>query len=151
MRLFISFILLASSAVFARQSAYPLTYEGGSLALSRHKVTATVGGESVVLKQGRHEIAVPVKNIVEISYSKDVRRRMGATVLDVVPMMKLGETESRYVGVTWTDNPVTGHKTEVLFKLGKSQYRDFVDALERTTGMHAVNTNQVPTVVRYDF
>lgn len=151
LNLLFSLIFLASPAVFARQSAYPATYEGGSLALSHHKVTATVGGDSVVLKQGRRQIAVPVRNILEISCSTDVRRRMGATVLDVVPMMRLGEAETRYIGVTWTDDPVTGHKTEVLFKLGKSQYREFLSALERTTGIRAVDTNQVPTVVRYDF
>ena len=147
----IPLILLNSPAAFGREASYPLMYEGGSLALNHHKVTATVGGDSVVLKQGRRQIAVPVKNIVEISCSTDIHRRLGATVLDVVPMMRLGETEIRYVGVTWTDNSAVGHKTEVLFKLGKGQYRDFVAALERSTGMRAIDTNQVPTVVRYDF
>jgi len=151
--LFISSALLFSAPGFSRQtkSAYPVTYQGGSLALGHRKLTAVVEGDSVVLKQGRRAIAVPVKNIVEISCSTDVRRRMGAAVLDVVPMMRLGETESRYIGVTWTDNIATGHKTQVLFKLGKGQYREFLAALEHSTGMRAVDTNQVPTVVRYDF
>jgi hypothetical protein len=38
----------------------------------------------------------------------------------------------------------------VLLKLSRGEYRDFLAALEQVTGIKAVNTNQVPTVVRYE-
>jgi hypothetical protein len=64
---------------------------------------------------------------------------MGATVL--------GESETYYVGVSWTGAQST--PAQVVLKLSRSQYRGFLAALERSTGIKAVDTNQVPTVVRY--
>jgi hypothetical protein len=37
----------------------------------------------------------------------------------------------------------------VLLKLSRAEYREFLAALERATGIKAVDTNQVQTVVRY--
>jgi hypothetical protein len=39
---------------------------------------------------------------------------------------------------------------EVIFKLGSREYRDFIRALERSTGKKAVDATKVPTVVHYD-
>jgi|HubBroStandDraft_1064217.scaffolds.fasta_scaffold95147_3 hypothetical protein len=141
----ITLVLLPSAVLAKSPDAYPATYAGGSLPLNHHKVRATLGKDEVIFMQGGRRVAVPVKSITEISCGTEVRRRLGASVLDVVPvmhMMHLGESETHYIGVTWTG-------AQVLLKLSRAEYRDFLAALEHATGIKAVDTNQVPTVVRY--
>jgi len=121
---------------------YPATYAGGSLPLDHHKVRAAFGKDEVIFMQSGRRIAVPVKSITEISCGTEVRHRLGSSVLDIVPLMHLGESQDHYIGVAWTG-------AQVLLKLSRGEYRDFLAALEQATGMKAVNTNQVPTVVRY--
>jgi hypothetical protein len=128
---------------------YPATYAGGSLPLDHHKVRATLVKDEVVFMQGTRRIVVPVKNITEISCGTEVRRRLGASVLDVVPLMHLGESESRYIGVTWTGARGNTTRAQVLLKLSRGEYRDFLAVLEQATGIKAVDTNQVATVVHY--
>jgi hypothetical protein len=134
------------------RAEYPLAYEGGSLALSHDKVKAALGQDEVIFVQNKHRIGVPAKDITRISCRSEVRRRFGATVLDVVPWLRLGEVENRYVGVTWTDNTQTSEgaaKVEVVLRLSKSDYDGFLAGLERLTGLKAVDTTRVPTAVRY--
>jgi hypothetical protein len=128
---------------------YPATYAGGSLPLDHHKVRATLVKDEVVFMQGTRRIVVPVKNITEISCGTEVRRRLGASVLDVVPLMHLGESESRYIGVAWTGARGNTTRAQVLLKLSRGEYRDFLAVLEQATGIKAVDTNQVATVVHY--
>jgi len=156
MKLFSAFLFLAIAfdplAALAKKAAteYPATYAGGSLPLNHHKVRAALGKDEVIFTQGGRRIAVPVKNITEISCGTEVRRRLGASVLDVVPLMHLGESADNYIGVAWSGaNGNTAH-AQVLLKLSRGEYRDFLAALEQATGLKAVNTNQVPTVVRYE-
>ena len=120
------------------RTTYPVTYEGGNLALSHNKVKASIENDEVVLAQRRQRIAVPVGEITEISYGSQTHRRLGAAVL--------GKAETHYVGVTWADN---ASRTEVLFRVDKGEYREFLASLERMTGKKAVDTSQVPTAVRY--
>lgn len=129
---------------------YPATYAGGSLPLDHHRVRAALGKDAVVFMQGSRSVAVPLKNITEISYGTEVRRRLGASVLDVVPLMHLGESETRYIGVTWTRASGDIRQAQVLLQLNRNEYRELLAALEQLTGIKAVNTNQVPTVVRYE-
>ncbi len=142
---------LLPPAALAKKAAidYPATYAGGSLPLDRHKVHAELGKDEVIFMQRGRRIAVPVKNITEISCGTEVRRRLGASVLDVVPLMHLGESQDRYIGVAWTAAGGNTVRAQALLKLSRGEYRDFLAALERATGIKAVDTNQVPTVVRY--
>ena len=155
MKTLAAFVLLSSvsipSAALAQKAAtqYPATYAGGSLPLDHHKVRAALGKDEVIFMQGDRRIAVPVKNITQISCGTEVRRRLGATVLDAVPMMHLGESQTRYIGVAWTGASGNTARAQVLLKLSRAEYRDFLSALEQATGIKAINTNQVPTVVRY--
>jgi len=132
-----------------KAAAYPLTYAGGSLPLHQSKVRAALGKNEIVFMQHDRRIAVPVKNITEISCGTEVHRRLGASMLDVVPLMHLGETENHYIGVSWTGENGSTSRAQVLLKLSRAEYRDFLAALEQATGIKAVNTNQVPTVVHY--
>jgi hypothetical protein len=138
---------LAGEAKKARNT-YPVTYEGGSLPLSHNRITASIESDEVVLAQHRHRIAVPVRDIMEISCGSQVHRRLGAAVLNAIPGLRLGDAETHYIGVAWTD--ATGAaKTEVLFRVNESDYRELLASLERMTGKKAVDTTQVPTAVRY--
>ena len=149
--LFLSIALLPPAALAKKAAAdYPATYAGGSLPLDHHKVRAAFGKDEVVFMQGGRRIAVPIKSITEISCGTEVRHRMGASVLDVVRLMHLGESQERYIGVAWASANGNTARAQVLLKLSRGEYRDFLAALERATGMKAVNTNQVPTVVRYE-
>jgi len=151
--LYICAALLAQVAGFAQEAkkprgAYPATYEGGALPLSRNKVKATLGQDSVIFEQNQQRIVVSFKDITRISCGNEVRRRLGAAVLDVVPRLRLGESEDYYIGMTWTDSART---VEAVFRLNKSAYDEFVASLERSTGMKAVDTARVATVVHYAF
>lgn len=115
---------------------YPATYAGGSLPLDHHKMRAVLDKDEVVFMQGGRRIAVPVKSIIEISCGTEVRRLLGASV------------RTRYIGVTWEG---TGNeaRAQALLKLSRTEYRDFLAALEHATGIKAIDTNRVQTSVRY--
>jgi len=148
--LFLAITLLPHAALAKKAATdYPATYAGGSLPLDRHKVRAALGKDEVIFMQRGRRIAVPVKNITAISCGTEVRRRLGASVLDAVPLMHLGESENRYIGVAWTAASGDTARAQVLLKLNRGEYRDFLAALEQATGIKAVDTNRVPTVVRY--
>ena len=139
-----SFASLSPSARAQKaDTAYPATYAGGNLPLDHDKVHAALGKDEVIFMQHGRRIAVPVKNITEISCGTQVHRHL-------VPLMHLGENESHYVGVAWTDAKGSLAKAQVLLKLNRAEYREFLPALERLTGIKAVDTNQVPTVVNYN-
>ena len=155
MRSWTALLLLSIAALAAAETAdkpvvaYPVTYAGGSLPLDQSKARATLENEQVVFMQHSRRVAVPLKDITEISCGTEVHRRLGAFVLGVVPLMHWGETENHYIGVSWT-NAGGPAREEVLLKVGRAEYRDFLAALEKKTGIKAVNTNQVPTVVHYN-
>lgn len=134
------------------RSTYPVTYEGGNLPLRHNKVKARFEKDAVVLAQHGHRIEVPLRDITEISCGNEVHRRLGAVVLNTVPGLRLGEAETHYVGVAWTDGRQAGAATdrvEVLFRVNNGDYREFVASLEQRTGKKAVDTARVPMVVRY--
>jgi hypothetical protein len=130
----------------------PVKYEGGNLPLTQNKIKATVAEDQIILVQGKEKVVVPVRNIVAVTCGTDVRRRFGASVLGVVPLMHLDKAERYYVGMTVSSEVPEGGKSskmEVVFQMNNSEYRDFLAALERITGLKAINTGKVPTVVRY--
>ncbi|HEY2016681.1 MAG TPA: hypothetical protein VGH38_24425 [Bryobacteraceae bacterium] len=135
-------ILLFSTALISANAAtqYPVQYEGGSLPMSHNKVTARVSGGEVIFVQHGQQFSVPVANITAISCGSDVHKRFG-----FVPLVRFGTTETAYIGVTWTDSA----RHEVLFKLNGREYRDFLNALEASTGKKAVDAHKVPSVVDY--
>jgi len=146
-------IAIARQGKNAAAEKYPASYEGGNLPLHRSKVEALLSKDEVILIQHGRRIAVPASSITQVACATDVHRRLGASVLDVVPYVHLGESESHYVGVTWMESTAAGGKTpkvEVLFRLNRSEYNSFLAGLERLTGKKAVDTNQMRTTVRYD-
>src|ERR1017187_4136936 len=123
--------------------------EGGIILFNQSLGGCTqLANEVVVFIQHGQRFVVPVPDIREISCGTSVRRRFGAAVLRLVPLVDLDKVEDRYVAVTWTDSTRKADR-EILLKLNHGEYRDFVAVLERLTGKKAVNTNQTPTAVRY--
>jgi len=148
--LFILCLVLLPGAAFAKKaSEYPVTYAGGSLPLNHNKLRAALGADEVTFIQHSQRIVIPLKSITEISCGEEVRHRLGGSVLGIVPLVHLGETEDYYIGVGWLDAAKTA-KAQVLLRLSHSEYREFLAALEQLTGIKAVDTNRVPTVVRYN-
>ena len=133
--LLFSVVLLPSAALAKKVvTAYPATYAGGSLPLHQSKVQASLEKDEVIFMQHGRRIAVPLKNITGISCGSEVHRRF--------PLMHFGGVEANYIGVSWTD-------AQVLLKMSRAEYREFLAALEQATGKKAVNTYQVPSVVHY--
>jgi len=124
-----------STALLAASGAYPVTYAGGGLPLSQRKVTARFDNGAVVFVQHGQRLTVPVRSITAISCGSDVHRRM-----------KVARTEKDYIGVTWTSD---NREVEALFKASGREYRDFLKALETSTGKKAVDAHKVPVVVHY--
>jgi hypothetical protein len=127
--------LFVSTALMAASGSFPATYEGGGLPLSQSKVRAHLEKDAVVFVQHGQQIRVPVREITAISCGSDVRHRM--------PLVK---TETYYIGVTWTSD----HRdVQALFSMSGGEYRDFLKALETSTGKKAVDAHKVPVVVHY--
>lgn len=126
----------------------PVKYEGGTLPLNQGKTKATISGDEIVFSHGAQKIAIPLKDISAISCSTDVRRRFGASVLGVVPMMHLDTEEEHYIGLSWADGKQAS-KVEAVLKLSNDEYRGLLATLERLTGRKAVNTNEIPTAIKY--
>jgi hypothetical protein len=145
--LFLSVAALAGEPKEPR-SSYSAAYEGGTLSLTRNKVKATLGADRVMITQGRRVVSVRARDIVRISYGNNIRRRFGAAVLDFVPLVRWGEAETLYIGLTW-NGPGGAPQAEALFRVDRGDYQPLLAALERLTGLKAVDTRQVPTVVRY--
>lgn len=124
------------------RNAYPVKYEGGSLPLSRNKVKASLGGDEVVLAQRRQRIAVPAREIVEISCGSQVHRRVA------LPLVHIKDAETYYIGVSWAGDGGAA-RTEALFRVSGAEYRQLLASLERMTGKKAIDTRQIPTAVRY--
>jgi hypothetical protein len=119
---FLPAVLLFSMTLLPSVGAAKMLYAGGSLPLDQHKVRASLGHDELVFMQHNRRIAIPVKSITEISVGTSPREH--------------------YIGVSTAS-------AQVLLKLSGSQYREFLAALERSTGIKATNTTLVPTVVRY--
>jgi len=154
----LSLILLVASPGFGSGTrkaglTVPVKYEGGTLPWNQGKLKTTIAEDELVFTHGAQRIAVPIKNITAISCGEDARRRFGASVLGMVPLMHLDKSEAYYIGVTWTGNARAGEKAskvEAVFRLNNAEYRDFLAVLERLTGLKAVNAAKVPTVVQYE-
>jgi len=142
--LLLSFAVAASPCIMPAKSAspvYPMTYAGGNLHLNHNKVRAVVGTNDVTFIQGDQRIALPLVNITGISYGQAAHRRL--------LLAHWGQAEDYYIGVTWKTDAANAAQAQLLMKLSRADYTEFLSTLERMTGLKAVDTNQVPTAVHY--
>jgi hypothetical protein len=80
-------VTTASPAAKKTGFTVPVVYEGGTLPLHPGKIKVKVAEDAVVLFHGSRKVSVPMESITAISSGADVRRRFGASVLSVVPLM----------------------------------------------------------------
>lgn len=132
------------------RSEFTLRYEGGGLDLRQnHAVKAALEGSDLVLAQGGRRLSVPMNRVSEIDCGSEVRQRFGSSFLGWVPFTDFEKAEDRYVSLSWTREKGSDRKIQVLFKLNRSDYREFISLLEERTGRKAVDATKTPTVVRY--
>jgi hypothetical protein len=149
----LSMLTLAAGSAATKKTGFtvPVVYTGGTLPLNPGKIKVVVGEDAVILVHGNQRVSIPMENITAISSGTDVRRRFGASVLGVVPLMHLDKAETHYIGLTWT-GAVTERTSRVdaVLKLNGGEYRDFLAMLERLTGRKATDPSKTATVVRYE-
>jgi hypothetical protein len=127
----------------------PVRYEGGTLLLNKGKAKVTITEDELVFTHGNQKLSVSLKNISAVTCGTEVRRRPGATVLGMVPRLRLDTTEEHYVGLTLEAGGQETSKVEAVLKMTGGRYRDFLTTLERLTGRQAADTAKAPTVVQY--
>src|SRR5690348_1313779 len=114
MKTFLAVLLciLLPGAIFAGDTSYKVTYDGGSvpdiksgtglhLYIDRDKVR--------LIHDGTQIVNIPASAITEVSYGQDVHRRVGTAIgIGVVSfglgaLMALSKSKKHFVGVTWAD------------------------------------------------
>jgi hypothetical protein len=128
---------------------FPARYEGGSLPLSQGRIQATIVADEVVFFTGNQRFAIPLQDITAVTYGTDFHRK---SLLRFVPFCEVDK--AHYVGLTWTGSarlgePASHTKIEAVLKLGEGKYKLFVSAIERRTGIKAVNADRLPAFVRF--
>jgi len=110
-------------------------YEGGSLSLKQNKVTTYVNENQVVLVQGKHRFAIPVKAVADVSEGSAVRSRVGTAIGSTIATATA--KNPTVVGIVWTD---AGKKNGVVLRVDKGDFPAFVQALESVTGLKTTDT-----------
>jgi len=133
--------------VFAGETSYKVTYDGGSLpdTKSGTGLHMFIEQDKVRFVNGGKEIAtVPASSITEISYSQDVHRRVGSAIaLGVVSfglgaLMALSKSKKHFVGLVWADGDKKGG---LAMQCDKNEYRGILAGLEGVSGQKAVNSD----------
>ena len=136
-------LLFGATAGFAAEIGnaginFPVRYEGGSLPLNQGKINATVAGDQMIFHDGKQRLVIPLRSITAVTYGSEVHR---GSPLRFVPFLELDK--AYYVSLS-------GVRVEAVLKLREGQSKQFVAALERLTGIKAVNADRSPAIVRYE-
>lgn len=149
MRKLLAFILcfVIPLTVFAADSGYKVSYDGGS-------ITDTKAGTSMKLfidsnqirlvRDNTEVVTIPASAVTEISYGQDVHRRVGAAIglavvsLGIGALMALTKSKKHYVGLTWADGDKKGG---FAMQCDKNDYRGVLAGLEGVTGKKAVDSD----------
>lgn len=134
-------------SVFAAESGYHVTYDGGSLpdikAGSGMHLSLTQDKVRFV-QDGKELAAIPASAITEISYGQDVHRRVGAAIgLAVISfglgaLMAFTKSKKHFVGLTWADGDKKGG---LAMQCDKNEYRGILAGLEGISGKKAVDSS----------
>jgi hypothetical protein len=133
--------------IFAGETSYKVTYDGGSLSdlktgtglhlyIEQDKVR--------FVREGKDVATVPASAITDISYGQDVHRRVGTAIgLAVVSfgigaLMALSKSKKHYVGLTWADGDKKGG---LAMQCDKNEYRGILAGLEGVSGKKAVDSD----------
>jgi len=133
--------------IFAGETSYKVTYDGGSLpdTKSGTGLHMFIEQDKVrFVKDGKDIVTVPASSITEISYGQDVHRRVGSAIaLGVVSfglgaLMALSKSKKHFVGLTWADGDKKGG---LAMQCDKNEYRGILAGLEGVSGKTAVNSD----------
>ncbi len=142
--------LCVPCALFAGDSGYSVTYDGGSLPDVKTATTLKmfIEGKQIRFvsegKHGKEVVIVPTSSVTEITYGQDVHRRVGAAIgvavvsFGIGALMALSKSKKHYIGLTWADGDKKGG---FAFQADKNDYRGILAGLEGVTGKKAVDSS----------
>lgn len=137
------------AAVLAGDTAYKVTYDGGSVADIKPgtRLEMYFDSNQIRLLKGETEVAtVAASAITEISYGQDVHRRVGTAVavgaftLGLGALTALSKSKKHYVGLTWANGEQKGG---LAMQCDKNDYRGILAGLEGISGKKAVNSEAI--------
>lgn len=124
---------------------YKVRYRGGSLSniTSGALLTLAIDATTVKLMQQKTELAnIPGTSISEVSYGRDVHRRVGTAIgLALITPFAIGalaafsKSKKHFVGIIWEAD---GKKGGLALQCDKKEYRGVLAALEAVSGKKAV-------------
>jgi hypothetical protein len=135
------------SAVFAGDTSFGVTYDGGSIETIKAGtgIKMYIETKQVRFVHDKQTLAtVPAIAITEISYGQDVHRRVGAAIgiamisFGIGALMLLVKSKKHFVGVTWSD---ADQKGGLAVQCDKNEYRGILAGLEGISGKKAVDSS----------
>jgi CxxC motif-containing protein (DUF1111 family) len=97
-------------AMFAADTGYKVTYDGGSLPEAKAGAGMKIyieANQVRLAKDNADVVKIPASAITEISYGQDVHRRIGTAVavgvftLGVGALIALSKSKKHYIGLIW--------------------------------------------------
>lgn len=143
----IACLLCVVLSSMAADSAYHVTYDGGSLPdlKSGTGLKMYIDQTEVRLVKDNKTIAtIPATAVTEISYGQDVHRRVGTAIglavvsLGIGALMALSKSKKHFVGITWANGDQKGG---LAMQCDKNEYRGVLAGLEGITGKKAVDSD----------
>src|SRR5580704_9795407 len=139
--------ILVPMAIFAGDSGYKVTYDGGSLPDMKSGTGMKLYIEANQIRLVRDKadvIVIPAASVTEISYGQDVHRRVGAAIglavvtLGLGALMALTKSKKHFVGLTWANGDQKGG---FAMQCDKNDYRGVLAGMEGVTGKKAVDSS----------
>lgn len=95
------------------------------------------------MKDKQHVADIPPSAITEVSYGRDVHRRIGTAIglalitpFGIGGLAALTKSKKHYVGLVWTQG---NQKGGLAMQCGKNDYRGVLAALEGVSGKKAIS------------
>ena len=136
-------------AMFAGDTGYNITYDGGSLPETKAGAGVKMYIESNQIRFVKGKTAlvtIPTTAITEISYGQDVHRRVGTAIglglisFGVGAFMLFAKSKKHFVGLTWANGDQKGG---LAMQCDKGDYRGILAGLEGVSGKKAVNSESM--------
>ena len=139
--------IVVPTALFAAQTGYNVTYDGGSVTDTKAGtgLKMYIEANQVRFVRGKSDfVTIPASSITEISYGQDVHRRVGAAIglafvsFGIGALMALTKSKKHFVGLTWVNGEQKGG---FAMQCDKNEYRGILAGLEGITGKKAVDSD----------
>jgi hypothetical protein len=139
--------VLPLTAAEVSQASYEVTYAGGSLpdAKSGEDLKILFDQNAIQLLRKKQQIlSVPVHSITQISYSQEMKHRIGTGAglavvsLGVGAIVAFSKTKKHFIGLEWADSGANGG---IVIQADKNDFRGLIAGLEGLTGRHVVDAD----------